>query len=373
MPKTKSPFTPYLQAQIEKYPSIARQYLPDERELDKTGIKKPFVGLNNTGIPGLERMYLDRVAIMFTPKCFAYCRFCFRKNYSAKNDYLQSDEGLKASIQYIKNDKRIKEVLITGGDPLLYPDKVLKLCKKLQKIPHLTAIRIGSRIFTSDPGQIDEAWVKKFSAFNKDRFMLSISPHINHPDELSKETTKALLLCTRNNIPLYNQTVLLKDINNDPELLIKFFRQLRQLNVEPYRLYLADPLEGSGHFRISIEEFRDILKYMRAHASGRIVPGFFIDTKVGKIELGADSEIIHREGSIVWIKTPYKFDIFRSVDADFELPEYCELAEDGSIVVEYQDVTTAPSPHTSRSRYSRVSYLPSSRREAPVQSHRSPK
>lgn len=293
--------------------------------------------------------------------------FCFRKNYSANKDYLQPEDDFTSSINYIKNDERIKEVLITGGDPLLFPKKVLRLCKELQKIPNLTAIRIGSRIFTSDPEQIDEKWVKQFAAFNKKRFLLSIAPHINHPDELSKETIKSLLLCTRNNIPLYNQTVLLKDINNDPEALVELNRQLRLLGVEPYRIYQADPLQGSEHFRTSLAEFRSILKQMRSVASGKVVPAFIVDTRVGKVNLGADSEIVRREGTNVWIKTPYRLETFRSITKDWQLPDYCELDDDGSIIVEYQDAITAPSPHKPPFQYSPAPYPPSSRKEELVQ------
>ncbi len=344
-------FTDYLLKQIKKYPAIAKQYLPDPRELDSRGIEKPFTGVIETSIPGLERMYLDRVILMPTSQCFAYCRFCFRKNYShdaRKGDYGTPQDSFEKALRYIKKDKRIKEVLITGGDPLMFPKQVLDLVGKLRQIKNLTSIRIGSRIFTSDPGLITEDWIKPFQELNRIKLHslqatsyklqpVSISPHINHPSELSPETCRALLLCTQNNIPLYNQTVLLKGVNDDPEVLIELFRKLRQLGVEPYRVYLADPLKGTEHFRVSIERFLELKRYLRAHASGRIVPSFIIDTRIGKLELGSDGEILKRRGSTIFIQTPYTVDIFRSMNKKFELPEYCTLAKNGEMIVEYED------------------------------------
>jgi lysine 2,3-aminomutase len=356
-------FTDYLLEQIKYSEAIAKQYIPDPRELEPVGLEKPFTGVMKTGVPGLERMYLDRVILMPTSQCFAYCRFCFRKNYShdaRKEDYGTPQDTFEKAIEYIRNDERIKEVLITGGDPLMFPDKVLELCEKLRTIPHLTSIRIGTRIFTSDPELITEEWIKpikKFNTINPElvetqdfaslRVLdapvwrmpapISISPHINHPDELSPQTIRALLLCTQNNIPLYSQTVMMKDINNDPETLIKLFRTLRQLGVEPYSIYQADPLQGTEYFRTTLEEFQSIRKYLRANASTRIIPKFIVDTRIGKVELGADSEIVNKEGTQVWIKTPFTEKIYQSVKPDWTLPEYCKLDKDGTIIVEYQD------------------------------------
>jgi len=357
-------FTPYLLEQIKAFPAIAAQYVPDPEELNSTGLQKPFVGQIQTKIPGLERMYLDRVILMPSSQCFAYCRFCFRKNYShdvRDGDYASPQENFTKAMEYISNDERIKEVLITGGDPLMFPEKVLEIITDLRKIPHLTSIRIGTRIFTSDPELITDEWIKPFQKLNKVPKALpnisdlsapiSISPHINHPDELSPETIVALLLCTQNKIPLYNQTVLLKGINDEPELLIDLNRKLRQLGVEPYRIYLADPLEGSEHFRNSIKEFMDIKKYMRAQASGRIVPSFIIDTRIGKVELEADSELLPRQSNNhrrpraksighslrSFIKTPYTPAIYKSVNPDWKIPAYCQLSDDGHLIVEYED------------------------------------
>jgi len=350
-------FTDYLIEQIKYSPAIAKQYLPDPRELEPVGLERPYPGILKTGIPGLERIYLDRVILMPTSQCFAYCRFCFRKNYShdvRKGDYSSPQDTFDEAIEYLKNDDRIKEVLITGGDPLMFPKNVLDLCEKLRTVPHLTSIRIGTRIFTSDPELITEEWVRPFRRLNtvdvetQDFASLrgptwpmaapiSISPHINHPDELSPQTIKSLLLCTQNNIPLYSQTVLMKGINDDPEILIDLFRKLRQLGVEPYAVYQADPLQGTEYFRTTLETFQSIRKYLRAHASTRIIPKFMVDTRIGKVELGTDSEIVKRKGSTVWIKTPFSPEIFQSVRPDWKIPEYCELADDGTLIVQYQD------------------------------------
>ncbi|MDP3975556.1 MAG: radical SAM protein [bacterium] len=341
-------FTDYLLRQIKRSPAVAKQYLPDPRELDPVGLEKPLTGQINTGVPGLERMYLDRVILMPTSQCFAYCRFCFRKNYSHDSrepDYGNPQDTFEKALNYIRNDERIKEVLITGGDPLMFRDKVLELIKKLRTIPQLTGIRIGTRIFSSDPELITEEWIRPFKKLNSTspnlpagrQAPISISSHLNHPDELTEECMRALLLCTQNRIPLYNQTVLLKGINDDPKTLIDLFRKLRQLGVEPYRVYMADPLKGTQYLRTSLDEFTQIKKYLRAYASGRVVPSFVVDTRIGKVELGTDAEIVQRKKNTVWIKTAYTAGIFRSMDPNWEIPEYCKQADDKSLIVEYED------------------------------------
>lgn len=352
-------FTDYLLEQIKYSKAIAKQYIPDPRELEPVGLEKPFTGVMKTDIPGLERMYLDRVILMPTSQCFAYCRFCFRKNYShdvRKEDYASPQDTFEKAIAYIRKDKRIKEVLITGGDPLMFPEKVIELCEKLRTISHLTGIRIGTRIFTSDPELITEEWVRPFRRLNTVDIVgtrhgaflqgalplaapISISPHINHPDELSPQTIKSLLLCTQNNIPLYSQTVMMKGINDDPETLIDLFRKLRQLGVEPYSIYQADPLQGTEYFRTTLEKFQAIRKYLRVNVSTRIIPKFIVDTRIGKVELGADSEIVKKKGTKVWIKTPFTPKIYQSVNKDWKLPNYCKLDKDGTIIVEYQDAS----------------------------------
>jgi KamA family protein len=344
-------FTEYLLEQIKKYPSVAKQYIPDPRELEPAGENKPFTGVLSTGIPGLERMYLDRVILMPSSQCFAYCRFCFRKNYShdiRDGDYGNPQDNFEKALNYIREDDRIREVLITGGDPLMFPHKVLELIEKLRKIPHLTAIRIGSRIFTSDPERINMDWIKPFRELNTIpqtpkalqtlKAPISISPHINHPDELSIETQKALLLCTQNNIPLYNQTVLLKDINDDAETLIDLNRKLRQLGVEPYRIYQADPLQGTNYLRTPLRKTIHIKNQMRAQASGRVVPDFILETRIGKVDVN-EGVILREKNQMLWIKTPYTPEIYQQVHPEWKLPDYCELAEDGSIIAEWEDAS----------------------------------
>lgn len=338
-------FTPYLLEQIKRFPSIAKQYIPDPRELEPEGEKKPaFTGGTKTGIPGLERLYLDRVILMPSSQCFAYCRFCFRKNYShdaRDGDYGSPQDNFAKALDYIRSDERIKEVLITGGDPLMFRDKVLELCAQLRDIPHLTGIRIGTRIFTSDPELITEEWIKPFTELNTVTSSsipapISISPHINHPDELSAETEGALLRCTQNRIPLYNQTVLLIGINDDSETLITLCRRLRQLGVEPYRIYQADPLQGTNYLRTNLERASQIQAEMRAKASGRVVPNFIVDTRLGKVDL-SNLTITKRDGHQLWIKTPYTADIFKSIDPDWTMPDDCEIHEDGSLVTTWEN------------------------------------
>ena len=333
--------TDYLLELSKSSPAVAAQFLPNINELKEDGLKKPFSGVMKTGIPGLERMYIDRCIIMPSSQCPAYCRFCFRKFYLETVAMPMNYINIDRAIEYIKNDERLKGVLITGGDPLMDLKRLEYIIKNLRKIDHVQDIRIGTRSPMFDPERIDDDLVNmllKYHDFEKMK-PIEIAVHFNHSDEITKQSIAAVTKLTASPIQVYNQTVLLKGINDDPEILMDLFRKLHLLGVEIYCLYHCDPLNGIKHFRTSIQKGIEIKKYFRGgNATGRINPAYIIDTQIGKVEIGVDAHIEKREGDFVWIKTPYKLSTYTSVYKDFKLPAgQCKLDKDGYISIKYLD------------------------------------
>jgi lysine 2,3-aminomutase len=329
--------TGYLNELCKKSPALARQFLPDSRELDPKGNPKPWVGVLETGIPGLERMYPDRCIIMPISQCPAYCRFCFRKFYD-KNQPAMSYKELDRALDYVRKDRRLKSVLITGGDPLMDLKRLEYLLKNLRQIRHIQDIRIGSRSIMYDPARITDDLVKMLLQYHhlEKSQPLEIATHFNHPDELTPQSRKAITKLTGASLRLYNQTVLLKTTNDNPRTLLKLFRQLRLLGVEIYYLFHCEPVKGISHFRTTIEKGLEIKKYLREQATGRINPAYIVSTSIGKVEIGVDGFLEEKEDDSVWIKTPYHLSTFQSVDPAFQLPPgLCRLDAKGFISIKY--------------------------------------
>jgi lysine 2,3-aminomutase len=335
--------TDHLLKLSKKSKAIAAQFIPNINELKKNGFEKPWVGIMGTGIHGLERMYIDRCIILPFNQCPAYCRFCFRKFYERKKATPMPYENIDKALLYIKKDKRLKGVLITGGDPLLDLKRLEYILKNLRKIEHVQDIRIATRSLMFDPQRITDSFVKMVGKYHNFEKMkpVEIATHFNHPDEITPQAIKAITKLTKSSMKVYNQTVLLKGINDDPKILADLFRKLRLLGVEIYCLYHCDPVKGVEHFRTSIKKGIEIKKYFRGGtATGRINPAYIVDTQIGKVEIGVDGYIEKKEGKYVWIKTPYKLSTYKSVSPNFKLPEgQCKIDKQGYISIKYLDGT----------------------------------
>jgi lysine 2,3-aminomutase len=331
--------TDLLLKSAKKSEKVASQFLPNISELKKSGCEKPWVGIMRTGIQGLERMYVDRCIILPFNQCPAYCRFCFRKFYEKKKAMPMTYENIDKALAYIKKDERLKGVLITGGDPLLDLKRLEYILKNLRKIKHVQDIRIGTRSPMYAPERITDNLVKMLKRYHNVEKMrpIEIATHFNHPDEITPQAIKAITKITKSSIRMYNQTVLLKGINDNPQVLADLFRKLRLLGVEIYCLYHCDPVKGIDHFRTSIQKGLEIKKYLRRE-TGRINPTYLVDTQIGKVEIGVDGYIEKKEGKHVWIKTPYKLSTYKSVCQNFKLPEgQCKVDKYGYISIKYLD------------------------------------
>ncbi len=288
-------FNAYLTGLIHKN-SFKKQFVFSLAELINSGVQDPLYEKKYTKAKGLIHRYPDRVVLTVTNKCFAYCRFCFRKN----NWRSFSGFELEESINYLKNKKHIREVLISGGDPFTLPDKQIdSILLQLSNLDNIEVIRIGTRVFTSNPQRIKKETVDILKKYKN----LWLAIHINHPDEVTKEFEKAISTVADSGIPIISQTVLLKGINDDHQVLRELFCRLVKLRIKPYYLFGCDQALGNERFRVSIQKSLNIMKKLRGNISGLCMPVYAFDLPNGggKIVLEPQN-ITNKEKNIYKIK-----------------------------------------------------------------------
>ncbi len=270
---------------------IFKQCFPDARELHRKEelSEDPLSEEMQMPVANLIHRYRDRVVLLVTNKCAVHCRFCFRKRKWKEGNIAEDmdDDNLQEACKYISKHTEIREVLISGGDPLMLPTpRLKKILGSISRIKNIAAIRIGTRIPTVLPMRIDRQIVNMLSAVRG----LWIMTHFNHPAELTKESEQACLTLVKAGIPLLNQTVLLKGVNDSAEVLEELFLGLVKIKVKPHYLFHADPVEGSYHFRTGVRKGLEIMKELRPRLSSLGTPIFAIDLPEGggKVPLQAD-------------------------------------------------------------------------------------
>ncbi len=268
---------------------------------------------SDSPIHNLVHRYPDRALFLATGFCSAYCRYCTRTHMVSKKDKCHA--GVKAwepALDYIARHPEIRDVLISGGDPLTMPDSHIKyLLMRLRAIPHVEIIRIGTKVPVVLPMRITKSLVSMLRKFHP----LFISIHFTHPDEITPETSLACERLADAGIPLGSQTVLLKGVNDHVDTMKHLMQGLLKIRVRPYYLYQCDPIPGSAQFRTPVEKGLEIIRGLRGHTSGYAVPHYVIDAPGGggKIPLLPDYYQGH-EGTDVILKN-YEGKIFRYPDA----------------------------------------------------------
>lgn len=263
-------------------------YLPGEAE-------DPLGEDDDSPVPGLVHRYPDRVLLWATNFCSVYCRYCTRSRMvGAAGERSIHKSDLEKAIAYIAATPTIRDVLLSGGDPLSLDDERLDwILGELRQIPHLEFLRIGSKQPVVQPQRITPTFVRML----KKHGPVWMSLHFTHPDELTPEVAQACNRLADAGVPLGSQTVLLKGVNDDVETMKQLVHGLLKIRVRPYYLYQCDPITGSGHFRTSVEKGLEIIRGLRGHTTGYAVPTFVIDAPRGggKIPLLPDS-VIGRDG-----------------------------------------------------------------------------
>ncbi len=251
---------------------------------------------HDTATPGLVHRYPDRVLFLTTGFCSTYCRYCTRSRMvgETNGEYSFSTSQWEKAAQYIEAHPEIRDCLLSGGDPLsIGDDKLEWLLNRLRSIKHLEFIRIGTKIPVVMPQRI----TKNLTRMLKKYHPLWMSIHFTHPDELTPETMEATARLADAGIPLGSQTVLLKGINDDVNVLKPLFHGLLRARVKPYYLYQCDPVSGSAHFRTPVEKGLEIMRALRGHTTGYALPTFVVDAPGGggKIPVGPDY-VVGRDG-----------------------------------------------------------------------------
>jgi lysine 2,3-aminomutase len=261
----------------EKGDPFWRQVVPEPEELADDSPDDPLHEDLDSPVPHLVHRYPDRVLFMVTNQCPIYCRFCTRKRLVGKPGFLKKGE-LDRVVEYLTAHPEVRDIILSGGDPLLLPDHLLeRILKALRAIPHIELIRIGSRV----PGSLPERITPALCEMVKQYHPIYMNLHFNHPDELTPEVKAACGRLADAGVPLGAQTVLLKGVNDDPEVMLRLVHQLLLARVKPYYLYQADLTRGTNHFRTPVETGLEIIKALQGHTSGMAVPHYVIDAPEG--------------------------------------------------------------------------------------------
>lgn len=280
---------------------VRRQAIPTSNEF-KIGpyeMADPCGEDSDQAAPHLVHRYPDRVLLLATEACAMYCRHCTRRRIVGQEDKMENPSSRwDKAIDYIQSNKKIRDVLISGGDPLTLEDEVLgDLLKRLRAIPHIEFLRIGTRVPVSVPQRVTESLVATLKKYGP----LWMSIHFNHPKEITKRTRIACEMLADAGIPLGSQTVLLKGINDRPFIMKKLMHELLKMRVRPYYIYQCDLIRGSQHFRTTVDAGISIIEKLRGHTSGYGVPTYVIDAPGGggKIPINPNYVVSHTKGKYV--------------------------------------------------------------------------
>lgn len=273
--------TPYFLSLV-KTPDdpIARQVIPDPREINDSAYVQddPFSEEALSPADSLVHRYPDRVLFLVSGICAVYCRHCMRKRNAGEKKII-SRETLRRAVAYIRANPGIREVILSGGDPLLLPDDFLAdILRELKAVSHVARLRIHTRV----PCVLPERISIRFAAMLRRFHPIMVNIQFNHPDELTPAAEKACAMMADAGIPLGSQTVLLKGVNDDPRIMAGLMERLLTCRVRPYYLHHPDPVRGTAHFRVSKEEGQRIMASMRGSISGMAIPHYVMDLPGGR-------------------------------------------------------------------------------------------
>ena len=270
---------------------IRRQVIPriEETHTDPSEMADPCGEDSHMPVPGLVHRYPDRVLFLVTDRCASYCRYCTRSRVVSGVSDQKLETQWEMAIDYLKRTPQVRDVLLSGGDPLLFSDaKLEKLLTKLHAIPHIQFIRIGSRIPIFLPQRITPELCTMLRKFHP----LFISIHTNHPKELTTEVHEALGRLADAGVMMGNQSVLLDKVNDSVEVQKELVQKLLMCRVRPYYLYQGDLIKGTAHLRTSISKGIEIIEGLRGHTSGYAIPQYVIDAPGGGGKIPINPEYI---------------------------------------------------------------------------------
>ena len=264
---------------------IRRQAVPSDEEfkISPHEMVDPCAEDRDSAAPGLVHRYPDRVLLLATEQCAMYCRHCTRRRIVGEKEHTPFD--LKKSLDYIRSNRKVRDVLISGGDPFMLEDEQIEeILRQVRAISHVEFLRIGTRIPVTLPQRITENLARILKKYSP----IWISLHFNHPREITKRVRQAIEMLADYGVPLGSQTVLLKGINDKPYIMRKLMHELLKIRVRPYYIYQCDPVKGTAHFRTPVATGINIIEKLRGYTSGYAVPTYVVDAPGGggKIPVG---------------------------------------------------------------------------------------
>ncbi|WP_315165991.1 lysine 2,3-aminomutase [Metaclostridioides mangenotii] len=259
---------------------VRKQAIPtsDELKVSDADLDDPLHEDGDSPVPGLTHRYPDRALLLITDQCAMYCRHCTRRRFAGQNDGAQPVDRIDKAIEYIRNTPAIRDVLLSGGDALLMSDDRLEyIIKKLREIPHVEIVRIGSRVPVVMPQRITDNLVNMLKKYHP----VWLNTHFNHPKEITPEAIEACTKMVNAGIPLGNQSVLLRGVNDCMHVMMKLVNDLANIRVRPYYIYQCDLSNGIEHFRTPVAKGIEIMEGLRGHTSGYCIPTFVVDAPGG--------------------------------------------------------------------------------------------
>jgi len=275
--------TPYFISLIDPHDPddpIRKQVVPELSELTPfTAMMKDSLAEDrHSPVPGLVHRYPDRVLMLVTTQCASYCRYCTRSRIVGDPAETFSHADFELQLEYIKRTPQVRDVLLSGGDPLVLAPKILEeILSRLRQIPHVEIVRIGSRVPVFLPMRITDELTQMLQKYHP----LWMNIHVNHPNEITAELADACDRLTRAGIPLGNQTVLMAGVNDNVHIQRNLVHSLVRIRVRPYYLFQCDLVEGAGHIRTPVAKGIEIMEGLRGHTSGFAVPQYMIDAPGG--------------------------------------------------------------------------------------------
>ena len=342
-----SPYFAMLMDPNDPHDPVRMQAIPTIKELDfsASDMEDPLFEDIDSPVHGLTHRYPDRVLFLITDMCANYCRHCTRRRLAGQEDHARDKASIDAAIKYIKEHEEIRDVLLSGGDPLLVSDAFLEdIIKRLKAIDHVEIVRLGSRTPVTLPMRITPELCKMLAKYHP----MWLNTHFNHPREITPESKAAVERLADHGIPVGNQTVLLRGINDCPTIMKKLVHELVKIRCRPYYFYQCDLSRGIEHFRTSVEKGLEIAESLRGHTSGFAVPTFILDAPGGggKIPL-APQYLISMSDKRVVLRN-YEGGIFTYPEPKERVsvcPPTCKMCDDYSKVESKEGVAGVLSGH----------------------------
>lgn len=261
----------------------------------------------NMPVPGLTHRYPDRALLYTTHHCAMYCRFCTRKRKVSDPGSAPARPELERALEHIRRTPAIRDVIVSGGDPLsLSNTRLDEILKALEEIPHVEVARLGTRNLVTLPQRVDEGLIEVLRRRQSRRLAVFVMTHFNHPRECTEEAWAACERIAGAGAPIQNQMVLLRGVNDDPSVVVDLNRRLLRMRVKPYYILHADMAEGIGHFRTTIAQGQAVMEALRGHVSGLAVPQYVVDLPGGGGKVPVIPEYVVAREPGRWIFRSYR-------------------------------------------------------------------